>query len=83
MRYPCEINKNLHHQHFFFFLKDNKNDMTFWYFSCLGQYCFQPMSMAALPAQAAADACFAGYLYHKAMKSLDHLVIQNSGDFPQ
>ena len=43
----------------YFYLKfkeNNKNDMPFCYFSCLGWYCFQPMSMAALPAQAVADA---------------------------
>ena len=46
-----------HHQQFLSKLKENnENDMTFCYFSCLGRYCFRPMSMAALPAQAAADA---------------------------
>ena len=30
------------------FKENNKNDMTFCYFSCLGWYCFRPMSMAAL-----------------------------------
>jgi hypothetical protein len=36
--------------------------MTFWYFS-LGRYCFWPMPMAALTAQAPADARHAAYLY--------------------
>ena len=42
MGYSWEIDWNLHHQHFQFFLRfkeNNKNDMTFCYFSCLGQYC--------------------------------------------
>ena len=30
------------------FKENNENDMTFCYFSCLGQYCFRPSSMAAL-----------------------------------
>ena len=29
------------------FKENNKNGMTFCYFCCLGQYCFQPTSMAA------------------------------------
>ena len=33
------------------FKENNENDMTFFYCSCLGRYCFQPMS---------ADACLAG-----------------------
>ena len=38
------------------FKENNENDMTFCYFSCLGRYRFRPTSMAALLAQAAADA---------------------------
>ena len=30
--------------------------MKFWYFSCLGQYCFRLTSLAALATQTAADA---------------------------
>ena len=33
---------------FYLSKEKNENDMTFCYFSCLGQYCFQPTSMAAL-----------------------------------
>ena len=60
MRYLGEDDWNLHRPRFFFLFKfkwNNDNDLTFCYFSCLGRYCFQPLFMAALPAQAAADAC--------------------------
>jgi hypothetical protein len=36
------------------FEENNENDITFCYFSCLGWYCFQPMSMAALSLSALA-----------------------------
>jgi hypothetical protein len=36
------------------FKENNENDMTFCYFSCLGQYCFLPTSMAAVSSSALA-----------------------------
>jgi hypothetical protein len=59
-------------------LKENKeNDMKFCYFSCFGLYSFRPMSMAALPAQAVADACLAvwydyGKYFFKAIQKNEH-----------